>query len=96
MSVAVQNRTFSFRVSDSLREEAFDVIKAYGFTPTQVLNLFLTEIANTRTIPVDLSYLSPSKDTLEAICEVRSGKAERHRLSDVNVSQLFGITDNLK
>ena len=41
-----QNASFSFRLSENLKQEAFNVIENYGFTPSQVFNLFLTEIAN--------------------------------------------------
>ncbi|AWX13546.1 type II toxin-antitoxin system antitoxin, RelB/DinJ family [Mergibacter septicus] len=78
------NAAFSFRVAESVKIKAFQVIEEYGLTPSQVLNLFLTEIANTKTIPVNLSYLKPNKATLEAIHEVRSGKAERYNTNTNN------------
>ena len=59
-----QNSSFSFRLSENLKQEAFNVIENYGFTPSQVFNLFLTEIANTKTIPVNLSYLNRNNNQL--------------------------------
>lgn len=78
----INNASFSFRVAEQLKADAFQVIAQYGFTPSQVFNLFLTEIANTKTIPVNLSYLKPNAETLEAINEARSGKAERYNLDE--------------
>jgi DNA-damage-inducible protein J len=52
------------------------VIEQYGFTPSQVFNLFLTEIANTKSIPLDLSYLKPNAVTLRAMADVEKGDVE--------------------
>ncbi|MBF4102189.1 type II toxin-antitoxin system RelB/DinJ family antitoxin [Gallibacterium anatis] len=72
----MNNASFSFRLSDHLKKEAFSVIEQYGFTPSQVFNLFLTEIANTKSIPLDLSYLKPNAVTLRAMADVEKGDVE--------------------
>ncbi len=51
------NASFSFRLSDSLKAQSFEVIEKYGLTPSQAINMFLTQVARTHTVPVDLSYL---------------------------------------
>ena len=71
-----QNASFSFRLSENLKQEAFNVIENYGFTPSQVFNLFLTEIANTKKIPVNLSYLKPNAETLRAMQEAENGDVD--------------------
>lgn len=70
------NASFSFRVAEGLKSEAFGVIEQYGFTPSQVFNLFLTEIAKTKTVPVNLSYLEPNEVTLRSMAEIESGESE--------------------
>lgn len=75
MSVA-NNSSFSFRVAESLKQEAFGIINDYGFTPSQVFNLFLTEIAKTKTIPINLSYLKPNAATLRAMKQAEMGELE--------------------
>lgn len=70
------NASFSFRMTEGLKREAFSVIEQYGFTPSQVLNLFLTEIAKTKTVPLNLSYLEPNETTLRAMAEIESGTDE--------------------
>ena len=72
----MNNASFSFRLSDHLKKEAFSVIEQYGFTPSQVFNLFLTEIANTKSIPLDLSYLKANAVTLRAMADVEKGDVE--------------------
>lgn len=82
---SINNASFSFRVSEGLKTEAFKVINEYGLTPSQVFNLFLTEIANTKTIPVNLSYLKPNKETLEAMNEVKNGQADRYSIANSDI-----------
>ena len=53
--MAITNTSsFSFRLAGDLKQEAFNILENYGFTPSQALNLFLTEIVNTKTIPLNL------------------------------------------
>lgn len=78
----VNNASFSFRLAESLKREAFEVIEQYGFTPSQVFNLFLTEIAKTKTVPLDLSYLKPNAVTLRAMKEAEEGELEVIHLSE--------------
>ena len=49
---------------------------SFRLTPSQVFNLFLTEIANTKTIPVNLSYLKPNAETLRAMQEAENGDVD--------------------
>lgn len=74
--------TFSFRLAEELKTEAFEIIKQYGFTPSQVFNLFLTEIATTKTIPVNLSYLNPNVTTLRVMREAENGELETIEFSE--------------
>lgn len=67
--------SFSFRTQESVKKQAFDVIKSYGMTPAQVFNMFLTQIAKSHTIPLSLDY-QPNATTARAIDELMSGKAE--------------------
>lgn len=73
--MAVINDAFSFRTNSAVKNTAFDVIKGYGMTPSQVFNMFLTEIANTKTIPLSLNY-QPNLETQQAMQEAKSGKNE--------------------
>lgn len=76
------NAAFSFRVAESVKTEAFNIIEKYGFTPSQVMNLFLTEIAATKTIPVNLSYLKPNATTLRSMQDAERGELEFLKLSE--------------
>ncbi|AAC22377.1 TPA: type II toxin-antitoxin system RelB/DinJ family antitoxin [Haemophilus influenzae] len=74
--MALTNSSISFRTVEKTKLEAYQVIEQYGLTPSQVFNMFLAQIAKTRSIPVDLNYLRPNKETLAAIDELDSGNAE--------------------
>ena len=74
--MALTNSSISFRTVEQTKSEAYQVIEQYGLTPSQVFNMFLAQIAKTRSIPIDLNYLRPNKETLAAIDELDSGNAE--------------------
>lgn len=73
----VSNASFSFRLSDGLKKQSFGIIEEYGLTPSQAINLFLTQIVATKSIPVSLDYLQPNDVTLRAIEEIENGKVEK-------------------
>ncbi|OBX88781.1 type II toxin-antitoxin system RelB/DinJ family antitoxin [Haemophilus haemolyticus] len=63
----------SFRVPDETKNIAFEVIKSYGLSPTQALNMFLAQIAKTKAIPVSLDYQTeqmPNSKTIMAMAEL--------------------------
>ncbi|MDY4281335.1 MAG: type II toxin-antitoxin system RelB/DinJ family antitoxin [[Pasteurella] mairii] len=74
--MALTNSSISFRTVERTKSEAYQVIEQYGLTPSQVFNMFLAQIAKTRSIPIDLNYLRPNKETLAAMDELDSGNAE--------------------
>ncbi|EHK89876.1 type II toxin-antitoxin system RelB/DinJ family antitoxin [Aggregatibacter actinomycetemcomitans] len=63
----------NFRTQADIKEQAFNVIKSYGLTPAQVLNMFLTQIAKTNTIPLSLDY-QPNEVTRRAMEDSLSGE----------------------
>lgn len=74
--MALTDTSISFRTVERTKSEAYQVIEQYGLTPSQVFNMFLAQIAKTRSIPIDLNYLRPNKETLASIDELDSGNAE--------------------
>lgn len=87
MMSVTNNASFSFRVPSAVKNEAFGIIEKYGFTPSQVMNLFLTEIANTKTIPVDLSYLKPNAVTLRSMADAERGDIEIIEPSEESIAE---------
>lgn len=53
---------FSFRMNSQIKQKAFEVIRNYGLTPSQVLNMLLIEIATTKTIPLSLNYQAETSE----------------------------------
>ncbi len=88
MSTA-SNASFSFRLSDGLKKQSFDIIEEYGLTPSQAINLFLTQIVATKSIPVSLDYLQPNATTLRAIEEIESGNVEKISVEDDDIIEIL-------
>lgn len=68
---------FSFRTNERVKNTAFDVIRSYGLTPSQVFNMLLFEIAQTKTIPLNLNY-QPNVATQQAMQEVLEGQVTQY------------------
>ena len=68
--------SYTFRLDADLKAQAFEVFKNYGLNPAQALKMFLRQVADTKTIPVQLDY-QPNMETAEAIEELMSGKGTK-------------------
>ena len=68
--------SYTFRLDADLKAQAFEVFKNYGLNPAQALKLFLRQVADTKTIPVQLDY-QPNTETAEAIEALMSGKGTK-------------------
>ena len=79
----------NFRTQADIKEQAFNVIKNYGLTPTQVLNMFLTQIAKTNTIPLSLDY-QPNLATHRAMSDSLNGKMIKADSLDELHQQILG------
>ena len=81
------NSAFSFRMPEDIKTKAFAVIRQYGLTPAQAINMFMAEIANTNSIPLRLNYLA-ALDTLKAIEELDSGQAEKFPYEEISTADV--------
>lgn len=68
--------SYTFRLDADLKAQSFAVFKNYGLNPAQALKMFLRQVAETKTIPVQLDY-QPNAETAEAIRELVSGEGEK-------------------
>ena len=68
---------FNIRLDNDLKTRAFAVIERFGLTPTQAMRMFLTQIAETDSVPLSLDYArrqgddTPNAVTRQAIREAR-------------------------
>ena len=62
---------FNLRLDKDLRDRAFEVFDNYGVSASQAFKLFLTQVAETNTIPLSFSYKAkePNAITRSAIQE---------------------------
>ena len=47
---------YNIRLEQELKERAFSVFESYGLTPSQAIKLFLTQVAQTNTVPLSFEY----------------------------------------
>jgi RHH-type rel operon transcriptional repressor/antitoxin RelB len=58
---------YNIRLDQELKDKAFAVFESYGLTPSQAIKLFLTQIADTNTIPLSFDYKAVSNPLKESI-----------------------------
>ena len=51
---------YNIRLDQALKDSAFAVFESYGLTPSQAIKLFLTQVAQTNTVPLSFDYQKPS------------------------------------
>lgn len=86
--------TINIRIDDTLKQNSFAVIERFGLNPSQAIKMFLTQIAQTGTIPLSLDYqTSPNYEanptTMQAINDARQNKVH-------SVQSIDELMDNLK
>lgn len=74
--------SYTFRLDEQLKQEAFSVFKSYGLTPAQAIKMMLQQVVRTKSIPVQFDY-QPNAETAEAIRELTAGEAEHHEVNSV-------------
>lgn len=46
--------SYTFRLDEQLKRDAFAVFESYGLNPSQALNMILKQVADTKTVPINL------------------------------------------
>lgn len=65
--------SYTFRLDEELKQQAFSVFRNYGLNPAQAIKMILRQVAETKTIPVELNY-QPNETTIQAMRELEEGK----------------------
>lgn len=62
---------YNIRLEKELKDNAFAVFESYGLTPSQAIKLFLTQVAQTNTVPLSFEYQAKSNvNTLDEVVEI--------------------------
>ncbi|MBQ1837387.1 MAG: type II toxin-antitoxin system RelB/DinJ family antitoxin [Neisseriaceae bacterium] len=87
---------YSIRLDENLKKQSFAVIEEYGLTPAQVIKMFFRQIAETRAIPVSLTYKSnePNEETKQAMREVEQGVNDCYAVN--SVEELNAIVEKIR
>ncbi len=83
---------FNMRLEPSLKIEATNVFDSYGLTMTQAFRLFLTEVVQTKKIPLSFDYNSNQNNELETLKAYHEYLTERDKLEEVSVESLLAET----
>lgn len=78
--------SYTFRLDEELKQQAFSVFRNYGLNPAQAIKMILRQVAETKTIPVELNY-QPNAETAEAIRELMAGEAESYQVNNLDEFQ---------
>lgn len=55
---------YNIRLDQELRDNAFAVFESYGLTPSQAIKLFLTQVAQTNSVPLSFEYQGKSNTNM--------------------------------
>lgn len=67
---------YNIRLDKELKDNAFEVFESYGLTPSQAIKLFLTQVAQTNTVPLSFEYKAKSNvNTLDEVVDVKDGQS---------------------
>lgn len=78
---------YNLRLDKELQKDAFAVFKSYGLTPAQAIRMFLKQTAETKTIPLDLSY-QPNQETRQAMQELEQTPSVSYKTVEAAMSAL--------
>lgn len=80
--------TVNARIDKQTKDEAINILKSLGLSPTQVISMLFKQIIYTKSVPFRIEL--PRVETMMAIKELESGKAEKF----ATVDDLFEDLDN--
>lgn len=75
MSNAMTTTNYNIRLEQELKDNAFTVFESYGLSPSQAIKLFLTQVAQTNTVPLSFDYQATSN--LNTLPKVSDGNHHR-------------------
>ena len=72
---AMTTTNYNIRLEQELKDSAFSVFESYGLTPSQAIKLFLTQVAQTNTVPLSFDYQARANvNTLEKVVNDEDGQ----------------------
>ena len=55
---------YNIRIEQELRDRAFSVFERYGLAPSQAIKLFLSQVADTQTIPLSFNHHAGRRENI--------------------------------
>ena len=69
--------SYNIRLDQGLRDRAFSVFESYGLAPSQAIKLFLTQVADTRAVPLSFDHHAKEIPNAETRAAMEEAIAER-------------------
>jgi DNA-damage-inducible protein J/RHH-type rel operon transcriptional repressor/antitoxin RelB len=74
---------YNTRLDQELKNKDFSVFESYGLTPSQSIKLFLSQVAETNSVPLSFDYHSkPGNSALQVLAELDSSYHTESILED--------------
>lgn len=70
--------TVNFRVDDALKNQAYEVLRLHGVTPTELFTNALRYIADTGTLPIKSVLMTDDDEQLLKIAQKRSQDSQEN------------------
>lgn len=91
--------SYNMRIDEELRDKSFAVLDSYGLTPSQAFKLFLNQVAQTNTVPLNFDYqkersLSANGEALlkESLDALKNGEFVTYNTADDALSGLLELS----
>lgn len=88
--------TINVNVNNEVKKEATEILDALGISMSTAINIFLTQVTRTRSIPFEIISPKPTRRLKKALKEadkIVSGKINSKGYDDVD--ELFKDLDNI-
>ena len=88
--------TINVNVNNKVKKEATEILDALGISMSTAINIFLTQVTRTRSIPFEIISPKPTRRLKKALKEadkIVSGKINSKGYDDVD--ELFKDLDNI-
>ena len=79
----MENVTVQARINPQLKKQVEGVLKEIGLSTSDAIRVFLQQCVNSGGLPFQPVARQPNAETIEAIDEARTGKAEKTNLKNL-------------
>jgi DNA-damage-inducible protein J len=79
----MENVTVQARINPQLKKQVEEILKEIGLSTSDAIRVFLQQCVNSGGLPFQPVVRQPNAETIEAINEAQTGKAEKTNLKNL-------------